>query len=175
MRNGSKILGLPAKSGAIILVRTALLSARHDISQFDCGDARCNGFLAQHKGDPNDKATRTYVALNGQQVIGFATITLGSVAISARAAFADASFPMLVLMKVAIDRNYQRKGVAKHLLRQVGSLLTRAAASIQARGLLATATSPDEHAFLSAIGMQPLLVEPSIFMVTVDRLVARHC
>ncbi|HKG03605.1 MAG TPA: hypothetical protein VKB03_10510, partial [Conexibacter sp.] len=61
-------------------LRLALLTAEHDVSSFDCGNDQLTSWLIRH-ADASQRAdlARTYLALAGDHVVGYLSLTTGSV------------------------------------------------------------------------------------------------
>ena len=60
--------------------RLALLTAEHDVASFDCGNAQLTSWLLRHAlASQRADLARTYLALEGEQVIGYVSLTTGSV------------------------------------------------------------------------------------------------
>jgi GNAT superfamily N-acetyltransferase len=61
-------------------LRLALLTAEHDVSSFDCGNDQLTSWLIRHAlASQRADLARTYLALEGEQVIGYVSLTTGSV------------------------------------------------------------------------------------------------
>jgi len=60
--------------------RIELLQASHAVEAFDCGEEVLNRFLTRFAlANQRARASRTYVALAGDAVVGFHTLVVGEV------------------------------------------------------------------------------------------------
>ena len=104
-------------------LRIEKLRRDHRVDDFDCGEEALNQFLyrfafqAQQAG-----ASQTYLALDGDEVAGFYSLAVGSVAhrdAPERLAkgLARHPIPVMLLARLAISRSHQGKGLGAGLLR----------------------------------------------------------
>lgn len=109
------------------------LNAAHSLNHFDCGIVALNNFLGKHAWQ-NQRANSatTYVAIEDDSVIGFYSLSVGSV-IHAQApkriskGLAKYPVPVMILARLAVDKTYHGKGVGKGLIKD--ALLRTAQAS----------------------------------------------
>ena len=78
--------------------------------------------------------------------------------------------PVVVLGRLAIDRQAQGKGLGRALFRDAGLRVLNAADIIGIRGLLVDAISDDAKAFYMALGMTTSPLSPMTLMVTLADL-----
>lgn len=90
---------------------------------FDCGQPSLNQFL-QRYAFVNQKANsaQTYVCCLGGEVVGFYSLTVGSVDPQDAPArvmkgLARYPVPVMILARLAVDRDHQAKGLGKALLK----------------------------------------------------------
>ena len=104
-------------------LRIEKLRRDHRVDGFDCGEEALNRFLdrfafqAQQAG-----AAQTYLALDGDEVVGFYSLAVGSVAHrDAPERFAKGlarhPIPVMLLARLAIGKGHQGKGLGAGLLR----------------------------------------------------------
>lgn len=104
-------------------LRIEKLRRDHRVDGFDCGEEALNRFLdrfafqAQQAG-----AAQTYLALDGDEVVGFYSLAVGSVAhrdAPERLAkgLARHPIPVMLLARLAIGKGHQGKGLGAGLLR----------------------------------------------------------
>ncbi len=111
-----------------------LLASDHDVSKFNSGEAALDNWLIRHALKNQDNgASRTYVICTEKQVIGYYALANGAVASSVapgkvRRNMPD-PIPVMVLGRLAIDTNWQGKGLGRALL-QDAVLRTLQAAQI---------------------------------------------
>lgn len=99
----------------------APFSQAHDTATFDCGQDTLNYWL-KHTALKNEKngASRTFVVCDGKKVIGYYTLAAGSVSHSEVPGKVRRNMPepipVMVLGRLAVDKNHQSKGIGKALL-----------------------------------------------------------
>jgi GNAT superfamily N-acetyltransferase len=99
------------------------LSVIHNVADFDCGRAELNQFLQKYAWQ-NQQANnaQTYVAIYEGVVIGYYSLTVGSVARAEAPPRVTKGqpkhpIPVMILARLAIDKQWQRKGIGKGLLK----------------------------------------------------------
>jgi GNAT superfamily N-acetyltransferase len=129
------------------------LSRRHAVEGFDCGSEPLNRFLVRHAlASQQANASQTYVALDGDRVIGYYTLVFGQVARDAAPArvsrgLARHPIPIMVLARLAISADRQRRGLGSGLLKDA-LLRTLGAADIAGlRAFVVHAKDDDARAF----------------------------
>lgn len=99
------------------------LAAADRVDAFDCGQAALNQFL-QRYALVNQKASsaQTYVCCQGDAVVGFYSLAVGSVDPQTAPArvtkgLARHLVPVMILARLAVDVAHQRKGLGRALLK----------------------------------------------------------
>ena len=99
------------------------LAATDQVDAFDCGQAALNQFL-QRYALVNQKANsaQTYVCCQGDVVVGFYSLVVGSVNPEAAPprvmkGLARHPVPVMILARLAVDNEHQRKGLGQALLK----------------------------------------------------------
>lgn len=99
------------------------LSVADAVEGFDCGQPALNQFLHQY-ALVNQKANsaQTYVCRSAGEVVGFYSLAVGSVdpeSASARVmkGLARHPVPVMILARLAVDKDHQGKGLGKALLK----------------------------------------------------------
>lgn len=99
------------------------LAATDQVDAFDCGQAALNQFL-QRYALVNQKANsaQTYVCCQDEVVIGFYSLSVGSIdPLTAPArvmkGLARHPVPVMLLARLAVDNEHQRKGLGQALLK----------------------------------------------------------
>ena len=123
-----------------VLQAPALLDKSHDRNAFDCGVPVLNDYLKQYAFQNQKKNTaRTYVATQGNRVVGYYTLAYGSVSgeeapVSVKAGLARHPIPVILLARLAVDQSEKGKGLGKGLLKDA---LLRTAQAAEIAGLRA--------------------------------------
>lgn len=107
---------------AEVVVRS--LARSDDRSGFSCGDIELDRFFQRYAGQNQFRhhIGSTYVAVDGERILGFVTVTPGEVAGAAmsehiRKRLPDYPLPILRVSRLAVDRHAQRRGIGEMLLR----------------------------------------------------------
>ena len=110
-------------------IEVRLLGETDDRSSFQSGDEQLDLFFRRYAGQNQFRhhIGTTYVAVEGETIRGFATVTVGHVEIenlpfSLRKKLPDYPIPILRLARLAVSRNAQGKGAGEHLMRAVFSV-----------------------------------------------------
>ena len=109
------------------------LGAADAVESFDCGQAALNQFL-QRYALVNQKAhsAQTYVCCLGTQVVGFYSLSVGSVDVAdapTRVAKGLARYPVpvMILARLAVSLDHQGKGLGRALLKDALLRIAQAA------------------------------------------------
>ena len=120
--------------GAEIVV----LSEEHRVENFDCGDPARNSWLCTRAfSNQRSDDTRTYVALRGNEVVGFHALTVGSILRAAvpgplrRNAADPVSY--VLLAQLAVVTRHQRQGISGELIRHAMGQAARIAEIVGCR------------------------------------------
>ncbi len=118
------------------------LTASDDVEHFDCGQVALNHYL-QRFALTSQKANsaQTYVCCQGQAVVGFYSLAVGSVAprtASARVVkgMAQHPVPVMILARLAVDSRHQGGGLGSALLKDALLRTAQAADIAGIRALL---------------------------------------
>ena len=148
------------------------LSPEHDVPAFDSGEPVLDDWL-RRRALPNEAsgASRTYVVCAGKRVVGYYTLAVGAVTHvrapgRVRRNMPD-PVPVMVLGRLAVDREFQGQGIGAGLLRD-GVVRTVQAATIAGiRAILVHAKTEDARRFYERYGFVASPVEPLTVMITV--------
>jgi GNAT superfamily N-acetyltransferase len=146
--------------------RIELLSPIHQLEGFDCGQPALNRYLVRHAWmNQRANAARTYVALFGEEVVGFHTLVVGEVApedapLRIRKGLAHHPVPLMLLARLAVARSHQGRGLGSGLLKDA-ILRTLSAADIAGiRALAVHAKDDNARAFYLHFGLSPSPTDP---------------
>jgi GNAT superfamily N-acetyltransferase len=138
----------------------------HRVDGFACGEPQLDLFLSRYALMAQQaEGSITYVGLNGSEVIGFCTLVFGDVE------HADASsrltkglarhpIPLMVLGRLAVHRDWHRRGIGAGLLRDAMRRTVQAADIGGLRALAAHAKDETAAAFYSHFGFAPSPSDP---------------
>jgi GNAT superfamily N-acetyltransferase len=121
----------------------------HLIDDFDCGQEVLNSWLRKHAlQNQGAGAAQTYVGLVGNVVVGYYSLAVGQIEYNdaperLQKGLARHPVPIMLLARLAVHKDWQRKGVGRALLRDV-VLRTAQAADIAGIRALAVHAKDDQ-------------------------------
>jgi predicted N-acetyltransferase YhbS len=134
-------------------VRLVLLTADHDLSGFESGNVALDHWLVDHAlASQKADLARTYIARDGAAVVGYVSLTTGSI----RHESAPRNFvrgmprhpmPIILIARLAVDRRHQRKRLGSRLLAEALRLAVVASDTAAARLLVVGAIDERAAAF----------------------------
>jgi predicted N-acetyltransferase YhbS len=131
---------------------------------FRSGDPDLDRFFAKYAGQNQFRhhLGATYVAVENDRILGFATVAGGNVEgealpAAARRGLPRYPVPVLRLARLAVDESAQNRGVGSALLRHVFLLALKMAEDYGCAGIVVDAKS-DAVAFYARVGFSPLEV-----------------
>ena len=134
-------------------LRLALLTAEHDVSPFDCGNDQLTSWLIRHAlASQRADLARTYVALEGEQIVGYLSLTTGSVRRDeapkryARGMPAH-PIPTILIARLAVDHRRQGRQLGSRLLAEALRLAVTASDAAAARLVVVDAIDERAAAF----------------------------
>src|SRR5680860_388618 len=114
------------------------LTAEHDFSAFDCGEAALNDWLRHRALKNESRFARTYVVCEGNRVVAYFCISAGAVERAAAPGKvrrnAPDTIPVSVIGRLAVNRDHEGKGLGADML---ADALRRIAVASQAIGIAA--------------------------------------
>jgi GNAT superfamily N-acetyltransferase len=148
------------------------LSATHDLSDFDSGEPVLDEWLRRRAlHNEASGSSRTYVVCVGKNVVGYYTLAVGAVG------HADAPgrvrrnmpdpLPVMVLGRLAVDTEHQRRGIGTGLLRDAVLRTVQAAEIAGIRAILVHAISATAKRFYEGCGFIASPIDPLTVMITV--------
>jgi predicted N-acetyltransferase YhbS len=97
------------------------LNKNHKIKQFDCGNEQLNDYLKKYAFQNQKKnISNTFVVQKDNKVIGYYTLTFGSVLkedLPIKRNLPNYPMPVMILARLAVDKNETEKGIGKGLLK----------------------------------------------------------
>ena len=157
------------------VVAPVLLDDGHTFDAFDCGVPPLDQWLKRRaRSNAASGATHTYVACEGNKVVGYYALAAGAVEVTAapgrfRRNMPD-PIPVIVLGRLAVDTSQQGRGLGRALFRDAALRVLQAASIIGVRGVLVDAISDDARAFYLALGMTVSPLDRMTLMVTLADL-----
>jgi GNAT superfamily N-acetyltransferase len=156
-------------------LRIEKLHRTHPIEQFTCGQPELDRFLIRHALHAQQaNSSQTYVAISGDEIVGFYTIVAGAVH------HADAPervvkgmprhpIPLLVLARLAVHAEAQGRGIGAGLLLDALGRTLQVADMIGVRALAVHAKDDSAAGFYRHFGFTPSPSDPRhLFMLIKD-------
>jgi GNAT superfamily N-acetyltransferase len=151
------------------------LRGDHDLSQFDCGKEELNRFLKRFAlANQQAQSAQTYVACQGSTVVGYHSLTFGSVAHEqtperVKKGLARHPIPVMILARLAIDRSMQGRGLGQGLLKDALRRTLDAADIGGLRAMLVHAKDDAARAFYEHFNFEPSPTDAyHLFMLVKD-------
>jgi predicted N-acetyltransferase YhbS len=146
--------------------RVEKLTVVHKIEGFDCGEEPLNRFLTQFAlQNQRANASQTYVGLDGEEVIGYYSLSVGEVAHAdapdrLKKGLARHPVPVMVLARLAVSTSWQGKGVGRGLLADAVRRTLQAAKIAGIRALVVHAKNDDVRSFYERVDFAPSPTDP---------------
>ncbi|MNL44439.1 hypothetical protein D3C87_1670170 [compost metagenome] len=157
-----------------MLSAPALLGDAHDLAMFDSGQKSLDEWLRRRaRANQVSGASRTYVVCVGTRVVGYYCLSASALAAAdapgaLRRNMPD-PIPMIVLGRLAIDRNRQGKGLGTALLHDAFLRAHQAAHILGIRGLLVHAISEEAKAFYEYYGFTASPTSPMTLVISLKQ------
>lgn len=149
-------------SNAKLEVRVRRLEPRDDRSEFRSGNIDLDRFFQRYAGQNQFRhhIGTTYVAVQGEQILGFVTVSSGEItaeklAKNLRRRLPAYPLPILRLARLAVDRRFQGHGIGRLLLRAMLELALEIRDSISCIGVVVDA-KPGAVPFYASFGFTPI-------------------
>lgn len=143
-------------------MKTKPLDKFQDRSEFDCGVEPLNDYLKKYALQNQKKdAARTYTLTTEEnKIVGYYTLVFGAVSTEETtpeisAGLGNYPIPIILLARLAIDKNQKGKGFGKNLLRDALLRAVRASEIAGLRAFLVHAKDEAAKAFYEKFGFKP--------------------
>lgn len=148
------------------------LTPAHDLSQFQCGEPELDGWLRRRAlSNEEHGASRSYVVCVGLRVVGYYALVAGAAAHTFAPGRVRRNMPnpvsVMVIGRLAIDRQFQGQGIGSALLRDAVLRTLQAAEIAGIRAILVHAISESAKRFYENAGFIPSPIDPMTLMITV--------
>lgn len=138
----------------------------HAVDGFDCGREELNRFLIRF-AFPGQQAgaSQTYIGLSGDQPIGFYTLVVGQVSYDdaperLTKGLARHPIPLMLLARLAVGIDWQRKGVGAGLLKDAMRRTLQAADIAGIRAFAVHAKDDESRGYYTHFGFTPSPSDP---------------
>jgi GNAT superfamily N-acetyltransferase len=147
------------------------LTVQHDVSAFDSGVPELDTWLKRRAlQNEASGASRTYVVSAGGRVVGYYALATGAVVQQEATGKVRRNMPdpilVMVIGRLAVDREYQGQGLGSALLRDALQRTLNAASIVGIRAVLLHAISDEAETFYEKAGFSVSPVNPMTMMIT---------
>lgn len=157
------------------LLAPAPLQPSHDVSRFDCGKAPLNDWLKHTALKAEARSARCFVVLRRQSVVGFYCLAAGAVKHEGaprklRTNLPDPT-PVVIIGRLAVDKEYQGKGLGRALLQDALLRVTRASELVGARAVLVHAVDQEAVPFYARYGFRSFPVGNQTLYLPIEEII----
>src|SRR2546428_12125529 len=146
--------------------RIEKLRRDHQVDLFDCGQEALNRFLIRYAfQNQQAEASQTYLALVGDEVVGFYTLVVAQVEYDDAPQrlgkrLAKRAIPLMLLARLAVATKSQGRGLGSGLLKDAMLRTLQAADIAGIRAMAVHAKDDDARAFYERFGFVPFATDP---------------
>jgi GNAT superfamily N-acetyltransferase len=157
-------------------LRIEKLARHHAVEPFDCGSEPLNRFLIRYAlQNQQANAAQTYVALSGNQTIGFHSLAVGEVSHSDAPprlvkGLARHPAPIMILARLAVHKDWHGKGIGAGLMKDAILRTMQAADIAGIRALIVHAKDDAARAFYTHFDFADGFSDPMHLYVLVKEL-----
>ncbi len=151
------------------------LAVADHVDALDCGQAALNQFLRRYAlVSQKANSAQTYVCCQGEVVVGFYSLAVGSVEPEAAPSrvmkgLARHPVPVMILARLAVDKAHQRKGLGQALLKDALLRTAQAADIAGIRCLLVHAKDDAARRWYESWEFEPSPTDPyHLFLMIKD-------
>ena len=151
------------------------LAAHHEVDPFDCGKEPLDRFLKRFAlANQNAGSARTCVACRRRRVVGYYSLAAGAgqpadAPVRVGKGLARRPIPVMLLVRLAVDRSYQGQGLGKALIKDALLRTAEAAEIAGIRALLVHAKDQEARAWYEALEFEPSPTDPRhLFLLMKD-------
>lgn len=156
-------------------LRIEKLRREHDVDAFDCGQEPLNRFLVRYAlHNQQAEASQSYVALAGEEVVGFYTLVVAEVGyddapMRLGKGLARHPIPLMLLARLVIATTWQSKGLGAGLLKDAMLRTLQAAEIAGIRAMAVHAKDDAAKAFYERFDFVPSPSDPyHLFLLLKD-------
>jgi GNAT superfamily N-acetyltransferase len=159
----------------VTLHAPTLLDDHHTLDDFNSGAASLDDWLKRRaRANQAGGASRTYVVAQDTRVVAYYALASGNIA--AREAngrlrrHMPDPVPVVTLARLAVDRNFQQRGLGRDLVQDAARRVLAAAGIIGIRGIIVHAISDQARAFYLNCGFAPSPTSDMTLMISLADL-----
>jgi GNAT superfamily N-acetyltransferase len=146
------------RPGATGITAPEPLTKAHLVERFDCGKAALNDWLKFRAIKNEGRSSRCFVICENNAALGYYVLATGAVthdnAPRALKANLPNPTPVMVLGRLAVDKDYQRRGIGSDLLQDALKRALQASRSVGAMAVIVQAKDDDAIPFYASFGVR---------------------
>ncbi len=157
--------------------RIEKLRRDHSFDDFDCGQADLNRWLSKYTLQSGSSGSaQTYAGRVGDRVVGYYSLSVGQVEHAAapervQKGLAKHPVPVMLLARLAVDRQWQAKGVGRSLIKNAVLRTAQASEIAGIRALMVHAKDQAARSFHEQFDFVPSPTDPlHLFVLLKDIL-----
>lgn len=173
------VSGVPLEVEPVTTTLTApvRLTAAHAVDRFACGDPVLDDWLRRRALRRDARGSRTFASCaDADRVAGFFCLAAGLVAPLEDAARPRPAavtplhepVPVAILRRLAVDRDWQGRGLGADLLRDALQRVIATGADLGVRAILARAVEGPARAFYAAFGFSPFVGDEESMILPIE-------
>jgi GNAT superfamily N-acetyltransferase len=157
----------------IIYRPPGLLTEQHDTAHFGCGKPALNQYLKKYALiNQQNEISRTYVTTRVNRVVGYYTLTFGSISheegtSKIKDSLPQYPIPIMLLARLAVDQKEAGKGLGKGLLKDAMLRTIQAADIGGLRAMLTHAKDDEAKRFYQKHGFEESPIHPLTLMLSI--------
>ncbi len=153
----------------------ATITADHDLATFDCGEASLNDWLKRRAFKNHASgASRCFVVCSSATVIGCYSLSAGAICHESAPKNLQRNMPdplpVLLLGRLAVDKQYHNQGIGQALLRDAMLRAVSVASNAGVFALLVHALSDSAKQFYISRGFVVSPLQPMTLMMTIETI-----
>jgi GNAT superfamily N-acetyltransferase len=143
----------------------------HQVDAFDCGQEALNGWLRKHAlQNQGAGAAQTYVGLVNEVVVGYYSLAVGQIEYCdaperLQKGLARHPVPIMLLARLAVHRDWQKRGVGRALVRDAVLRTLQAADLAGIRALAVHAKDEQARRYYEQFDFAPSPADPLHLLV----------
>ncbi|MFI4919323.1 MAG: GNAT family N-acetyltransferase [Legionellales bacterium] len=151
------------------------LSDGHELEHFDCGDSLLNEWLKKiARKNQLSSASRCFVLCDNKTVVGYYSLSAGAIAREASPKAMQRNMPdplpVLLLGRLAIDKNRHNQGLGSALLRDAMIRAVSVADDVGVFAILVHALSKEAKQFYKSCGFVESPLRPMTLLMTLKTM-----
>jgi GNAT superfamily N-acetyltransferase len=148
------------------------IKSDYRLEDFDCGNSELNEWLKKRAfKNESSGASRTYIVTVEQKIIAYYCLASGSIINAAATGKVRRNMPdpipVMVIGRLAVDQNWQGKGIGYALVRDAVLRTLQVSAIVGIRAILVHALNEEAKQFYEKCGFTASPIAPMTLMISI--------